>query len=501
MIDAAARVRAVANFIGGQRQTASAAQSTPVYDPARGVVTACVPLATAADVQSVVASAEGAFKEWSRMPPLRRARILFKYRELLEAHAEEAARIITSEHGKTLSDARAELTRGIEVVEFACGIPHLLAGAFSENIGGGLDCWSMRQPLGVCAGITPFNFPAMVPLWMFPLAIACGNTFVLKPSERDPSVSVLLAELLIEAGAPPGVFNVVQGDRAAVDALLEDPRVVAVSFVGSTPIARSIYARGAHYGKRVQALGGAKNHAVVLPDADIAATVEALLGAAYGSAGERCMAISVVVAVGEIADRLVENLSRGARRLRVGPGIAPNVDMGPLVTPQHRNRVLGYIERGVAEGATLVVDGRDAASEHGGFFLGGTLFDNVTPLMTVYRDEIFGPVLCVVRAADLDSAIDTVNAHPYANGVAIFTRDGGIARSFAQQIHVGMVGVNVAIPVPMAFHSFGGWKHSMFGDRAMYGEEGVQFYTRLKTVTARWPERDDVLAQFSMPTH
>jgi malonate-semialdehyde dehydrogenase (acetylating)/methylmalonate-semialdehyde dehydrogenase len=428
--------------------------------------------------------------------------VLFAYKALLETHAGELAELIMREHGKVLSDARGEVTRGLEVVEFACGIPHLLKGEFSENVGPNIDSYSLRQTLGVCAGVTPFNFPVMVPMWMFPLAIACGNTFVLKPSERDPSPSLRMAELLIEAGAPAGVLNVVQGDKLAVEMLIAHPDVAAISFVGSTPIARSIYASGAQQGKRVQALGGAKNHAVVLPDADLDETIEALTGAAYGSAGERCMAISVVVAVGAIGDALVERLAKRARTLKVSAGSDPDAEMGPLVTAEHLKRVRDYVERGVAEGAELVVDGREHVPDGAGFFMGATIFDRVTPKMTIYRDEIFGPVLSIVRAPDLDAAIAFVNANRYGNGVAVFTRSGGAAREFVARVNIGMVGVNVPIPVPMAFHSFGGWKESMFGDRAVYGTEGVQFYTRLKTVTSRWPAGESLASNaFAMPTH
>ncbi|MGB9355866.1 MAG: CoA-acylating methylmalonate-semialdehyde dehydrogenase, partial [Azonexus sp.] len=440
---------------------------------------------------------------WANTPPLRRARVLFKFRELLERHMDELAAIITAEHGKVLADAKGEIIRGMEVVEFACGIPHLLKGEFSEEIGGGIDSWSMRQPVGVCAGITPFNFPVMVPMWMFPVALACGNTFVLKPSERDPSAAMFIADLLARANLPKGVFNVVHGDKEAVDTLLTDPRVAAVSFVGSTPIAEYIYATGTAHGKRVQALGGAKNHMVVMPDADLDQAVDALIGAAYGSAGERCMAISVAVAVGEVGDALVPALAKRARTLKVGPGTEPAMEMGPLVTRQHLDKVVGYVDSGVSAGADLVVDGRklQVDGHAGGFFLGGCLFDGVTPEMRIYREEIFGPVLCVVRVPDFEAAVSLINAHEYGNGVAIFTRNGNSAREFVKRIEVGMVGVNVPIPVPMAFHSFGGWKRSLFGDHAVHGMEGVHFYTRLKTVTGRWPQDTAGTASFIMPTH
>jgi len=494
--------KTIGHFIGGKRTAGAGSRSGNVYDPATGEVAGRVAFADQADVDAAVAAAAAAFPGWAKTTPLRRARVLFKYKDLLEAHADELAELIMREHGKVLSDAKGEVTRGLEVVEFACGIPHLLKGEFSENVGADIDSYSLRQPLGVCVGITPFNFPAMVPMWMFPVAIACGNTFVLKPSERDPSPGVRIAELLIEAGAPAGVLNVLQGDKSAVEMLLEHPGVAAVSFVGSTPIARSIYATAAANGKRVQALGGAKNHAVVLPDADLDQTVEALTGAAYGSAGERCMAVSVAVAVGEIGDALVARLAQRARTLKVNVGSDPDAEMGPLVTADHLARVRGFIDQGVKEGAKLVVDGRTRANDGNGFFIGATIFDNVKPDMKIYQEEIFGPVLSVVRADNLDHAIELVNAHRYGNGVAVFTRTGGSAREFVNRISVGMVGINVPIPVPMAFHSFGGWKESLFGDHAVHGTEGVHFYTRLKTVTSRWPSSQPASASaFVMPTH
>ncbi|GAC1416508.1 MAG: CoA-acylating methylmalonate-semialdehyde dehydrogenase [Candidatus Velthaea sp.] len=492
----------VGHFIDGTRTSGAAARTSPVYDPAAGTISKRVMLADAGVVRDAVAAAQAALPGWIATTPLRRARIMFKFKALIEEHLDELAALITSEHGKVDSDAKGEVIRGLEVVEFACGIPHLLKGEYSENVGTGIDSWSLRQPVGVCAGITPFNFPAMVPMWMFPVAIACGNTFILKPSERVPSTSMRLAELLIEAGLPKGVFNVVHGDKAAVDAILNEPGISAVSFVGSTPIAKYIYTTAAANGKRVQALGGAKNHAVVLPDADIENTVSALTGAAYGSAGERCMAVSVAVAVGSVADELVEKLAERARTLKVNVGSDPDAEMGPLVTGEHLAKVRGYIDKGVEEGATLVVDGRTMRSPHdGGFFLGGTLFDHVTPEMTIYKDEIFGPVLSVVRVPNLPSALELINANRYGNGVAIFTRDGYSSREFINKVTVGMIGVNVPIPVPMAFHSFGGWKESLFGDHAVHGMEGVHFYTRLKTVTSRWPRGGDASGVFSMPTH
>jgi malonate-semialdehyde dehydrogenase (acetylating)/methylmalonate-semialdehyde dehydrogenase len=490
------------HFIDG-RDVAGAAggRAGEVFDPATGAVSAQVALASKEEVAGAIASAQRAFPGWAATTPLNRARILFKFKELLARDADAIAQAISREHGKVLSDARGELTRGIEVVEFACGIPHLLKGEHSMNVGGGVDSWSEYAPLGVVAGITPFNFPCMVPMWMFPVALACGNTFILKPSERDPTPPLLLARLLKEAGLPDGVFNVVNGDKEAVDALLDDPRVQAISFVGSTPIAEYIYARGSAAGKRVQALGGAKNHMVVMPDADLEQAANALLGAGYGSAGERCMAISVAVCVGDAtADALLAKLKPKVEALRVGPGCVANAepDMGPLVTGQHRDRVRSYVDLGVAEGAELVVDGREAAGRDG-FFLGGSLFDKVRPEMRIYREEIFGPVLSVVRVPDFEQALQLVDEHEYGNGTAIFTRDGEAARAFALRVQAGMVGINVPIPVPMAFHSFGGWKRSLFGPLHMHGPDGVRFYTRMKTVTARWPEGPKA-AEFKMPT-
>ncbi|MGH8123291.1 MAG: CoA-acylating methylmalonate-semialdehyde dehydrogenase, partial [Rudaea sp.] len=433
--------------------------------------------------------------------PVRRARVLFTFKALLDAHAREFAELLTRVHGKVLSDAMGEVTRGIEVVEFACAAPQLLKGQYSDQIGGGIDNFSLRQPLGVVAGITPFNFPFMVPLWMVPIALACGNTFVLKPSERDPSASNLLAKLLKQAGLPDGVFNVVHGDKTAVDALIAHPDIEGLSFVGSTPIAEYIYTQGSARGKRVQALGGAKNHLIVMPDADLDQATDALIGAGYGSAGERCMAISVAVAVGEVAEKLIAKLVPRVKALKIGNGLDAGVEMGPLVTGVHREKVTGYIESGIAEGATLLVDGRghSVAGHEGGFFIGGCLFDDVKPDMKIYREEIFGPVLSIVRVPDFASAVELINAHEFGNGVSCYTSDGGIARAFARQIKVGMVGVNVPIPVPMAWHSFGGWKRSLFGDHHIYGEEGVRFYTRYKSVMQRWPDSIAKGAQFTMP--
>jgi malonate-semialdehyde dehydrogenase (acetylating) / methylmalonate-semialdehyde dehydrogenase len=500
--DKALHPAALAHFINGKRVPGSGERCGSVFDPAAGDVKSFVPLASSAEINEAVLAASAAWASWADTPPLKRARILFRFKQLLDQHTDELAALITSEHGKVLSDARGEVIRGIEVVEFACGIPNLLKGEFTEQVGSGIDNWSMRQPLGVVAGITPFNFPVMVPCWMFPIAIACGNTFVLKPSERDPSASVKLAELFTEAGLPDGVFNVVHGDKVAVDALLENRDVKALSFVGSTPIAEYIYAEGTRRGKRVQALGGAKNHLVVMPDANLNQVVDALIGAAYGSAGERCMAISIAVAVGPIADELVERLTPRVKALIIKNGIHGDAEMGPLVTAEHRAKVVGYIDKGVGEGAELVVDGRAfvATADHcQGFYLGGTLFDRVTQQMSIYTDEIFGPVLGIVRVPNFAAAVDLINAHEYANGVACFTSDGGIAREFARRINVGMVGINVPIPVPMAWHSFGGWKRSLFGDHHAYGPEGVRFYTRYKSVMQRWSNSIAKGAEFTMP--
>jgi len=489
-------------WIAGKRRRATSARSGDVTNPATGAVTRRVPFCNAADIDAAVQAAAKAFPEWRDTPPLRRARVMQRFLQLLQANQQELARLVTEEHGKTLPDAMGSVQRGLEVVEFACGIPHLLKGEHSENVGTGVDCHTVRQGVGVCAGITPFNFPVMVPLWMFPVAIACGNTFVLKPSEKVPSASMRMAELFKEAGLPDGVFNVVHGDKEAVDAILNHPGVNAVSFVGSTPIAKYIYETCAKNGKRVQALGGAKNHAVVLPDADLEFAADALIGAAYGSAGERCMAISAVVAVGAAADPLVALLKKKAGAIMVGPGDREGVEMGPLVTRQHRDKVAGYIDQGVKEGATLVADGRGlkVPGHENGFFLGTTLFDNVKPDMKIYQDEIFGPVLVVLRSKTLEDAITLVNGNPYANGTAIFTESGGAARRFENEIQVGMVGINVPIPVPVAFYSFGGWKNSLFGDLHVHGMEGVKFYTRTKVVTTRWPHQDTPAPGLNMPT-
>jgi len=491
------------HWINGQLWEQKPVRTGPIYNPATGAVADEVVLGTADDVDSAVEAALAAYDEWRETPVTRRQNVMFAFRELVVDNRHEIAKLITAEHGKTHSDALGEVQRGLEVVEFACNITHLLKGEFSEQVSTGVDTFTMRQPLGVVAGITPFNFPAMVPMWMFPLAIACGNTFVLKPSEKDPSPSMLCAELLKEAGLPPGVLNVVHGDKVAVDRILEHPDIAAVSFVGSTPIARYIYENGTRAGKRVQALGGAKNHMVVLPDADMELSADAAVSAGYGSAGERCMAISVVVAVGDAADRLIPQVKARIAKLRTGPGDDPNSEMGPLVTPEHRDKVVGYIDSGVDQGADLVVDGRGFAPDgfEDGFYVAPTLFDRVEPGMKIYDDEIFGPVLSVVRVEHYQDAIDLINASPFANGTALFTNDGGAARKFQSEIQVGMVGVNVPIPVPLAFYSFGGWKSSIFGSNAIYGPEGIRFYTRQKVVISRWPDPMHRGVDLGFPQH
>jgi malonate-semialdehyde dehydrogenase (acetylating)/methylmalonate-semialdehyde dehydrogenase len=490
------------HFVAGREVAGTSGRSGKVYDPATGAVRGDVAFASEAETQAAIAAAEAALPAWAATPPLQRARVMFRFKALLEENLDDLARLITVEHGKVFSDARGEVIRGMEVVEFACGIPQVLKGEFSESVGTGVDSWSQRQPVGVCAGITPFNFPAMVPMWMFPVAIACGNTFVLKPSEKDPSCPMRIAQLLQQAGLPDGVFNVVNGDREAVDTLLTDPRVGAVSFVGSTPVAEYIYRTASAHGKRVQALGGAKNHMVVMPDADTENAASALVGAAYGSAGERCMAISVAVAVGDAGDALIDAVRRQLAVLKVGSGLDEGVEMGPLVTREHLERVGGYVDLGVQEGAKLVVDGRGlrVKGHEAGYFIGPCLFDAVQPSMRIYREEIFGPVLCVVRVPDLPAALQLVNEHEFGNGTAIFTASGEAARTFTQGVQAGMVGINVPIPVPMAFHSFGGWKRSLFGALHVHGPDGVRFYTRLKTVTSRWPNSRREGAQFVMPT-
>ena len=491
----------ISHWVNG-RAIAGGDRFGDVFNPATGEVQAQVALADPATVNAAVDAAKAAFPAWADTPPLRRARVMFKFRELLEDNLKAFAALVTAEHGKVLSDAEGSIIRGLEVVEFAAGIPHLLKGEFTEQVGPDIDSWSTRQPLGVCAGITPFNFPAMVPMWMFPVAIACGNTFILKPSERDPSSANFMAELLKEAGLPDGVFNVLHGDKVAVDGLLTHRDVAAVSFVGSTPIAEYVHHTASAHNKRVQALGGAKNHMVVMPDADFDQATDALMGAAYGSAGERCMAVSVAVAVGDAGDALMARLAPRVRALKIGPGTDPESEMGPLVTAAHKAKVESYIDQGVAEGAELVVDGRGLVLQgyENGFYTGGTLFDRVTPDMSIYRDEIFGPVLSVVRVDDHAAASKLVNEHEFGNGAAIFTRDGDAAREFARNVEIGMVGVNVPIPVPMAFHSFGGWKRSLLGDHHMHGPEGVRFYTKYKVVTGRWPTGIRAGASFIMPT-
>ncbi|WP_338415712.1 CoA-acylating methylmalonate-semialdehyde dehydrogenase [uncultured Sphaerotilus sp.] len=494
--------RDIGHYIHGERVASTSGRSQAVYNPATGAVARQVALASVDEVNAAVASAKAAFPAWSETPPIRRARVMNNFLALLNEHRDALAAMITAEHGKVFTDAIGEVSRGIDIVEFACGIPQLLKGDYTDQVSTGIDNWTMRQSLGVVAGITPFNFPCMVPCWMFPVAIACGNSFILKPSERDPSASLFMAELLKKAGLPDGVFNVVQGDKLAVDTLLTHPDVKAVSFVGSTPIAQYIYETGAHHGKRVQALGGAKNHMVVMPDADVDQVVDALIGAAYGSAGERCMAISVAVLVGDIADKVVPLVAERAKALKIKNGMELDAEMGPIVTAVARDRIEGYIGIGVEEGAQLVVDGRGfrAAGFEDGFWTGGTLFDHVTPEMRIYKEEIFGPVLACVRVADFATAVDLVNAHEFGNGVACYTSDGGVAREFARRIQVGMVGINVPIPVPMAWHGFGGWKKSLFGDMHAYGEEGVRFYTKQKSVMQRWPASIAKGAEFVMPT-
>jgi malonate-semialdehyde dehydrogenase (acetylating)/methylmalonate-semialdehyde dehydrogenase len=496
----------IGHFMGGAVVSGGGSREQAVTNPATGAVSAQVRLGSTADVHAAVAAAQAAFPAWSDLPPLRRARIMFKFLELLNQHRDDLARMITAEHGKVFTDAQGEVTRGIEIVEFATGIPQLLKTDFTDQVSTGIDNWTLRQPLGVVAGITPFNFPVMVPMWMFPVALACGNTFVLKPSPLDPSPSLFMAELLKKAGLPDGVFNVVQGDKEAVDALLDHPDVKAVSFVGSTPIANYIYETGARHGKRVQALGGAKNHMVVMPDADLDQAVDALIGSAYGSAGERCMAISVALLVGDVGDKVMPKLIERTRQLKVLDGMNLAAEMGPIVTDAARQRIRGYIDAGVKEGAKLLVDGRGfdgrqagTGCEHG-FWMGGTLFDHVQPGMTIYKEEIFGPVLSCVRVPDFASAVQLINDHEFGNGVSCFTRDGNVAREFGRRIQVGMVGINVPIPVPMAWHGFGGWKRSLFGDMHAYGEEGVRFYTKQKSIMQRWPESIGKGAEFAMPT-
>jgi malonate-semialdehyde dehydrogenase (acetylating) / methylmalonate-semialdehyde dehydrogenase len=499
-------IASIEHWIAGRLVPGQSGRRADVFNPATGTVSGRVALANAAEVATAVASARAAFPAWADTPPIRRARVIFKFLELLNRHRDDLARAITAEHGKVFTDAQGEVTRGIDIVEFACGIPQLLKGDYTDQVSTGIDNWTMRQPLGVVAGVTPFNFPVMVSMWMYPVAIAAGNTFVLKPSPLDPTPSIMMAELLKEAGLPDGVFNVVQGDKDAVDALLEHPDVKAISFVGSTAIAQKIYETGARHGKRVQALGGAKNHMVVMPDADMDQAVDALIGSAFGSAGERCMAISLGVLVGDAADRIMDKLAERTQALKVKNGAELDAEMGPIVSSAAHQRITGYIAQGQSEGAKLVVDGRKfAAAKAGagcdnGFWLGGTLFDNVTPEMKIYKEEIFGPVLGCVRVKDLAAAVELINAHEYGNGVSCFTRDGNVAREFSRRVQVGMVGINVPIPVPMAWHGFGGWKKSLFGDMHAYGEEGVRFYTKQKSIMQRWPESIGKGAEFVMPT-
>ena len=492
----------IEHFIDGKIVSGSSDRKGKVFNPATGQQESEVRLASKSDLDLTVEKAKKAYEIWSIKPPLQRARIIFKYKEIIEKNFDELAKLIVSEHGKVFEDAKGSLTRGLEVVEFACGIPQMLKGDFTENVGTDIDSWSIRQPLGVCAGITPFNFPAMVPMWMFPMAIACGNTFILKPSEKDPSCPLRLAELFKEAGLPDGVFNVVNGDKEVVDAILENKDIPAVSFVGSTPIAKYIYENGAKNEKRVQALGGAKNHCVVMPDCDLDQAVNGLMGAAYGSAGERCMAQSVAVAVGNIGDELVSQISKKLETLKVGPGMDETSEMGPLVTKEHLERVKGYVDLGVKEGAKLVIDGRDIKMQgyENGYYIGGCLFDQVTKDMRIYKEEIFGPVLSVVRVKDFDEAVKLINEHEFGNGTSVYTRDGDVGRTFASKIKIGLVGINIPIPVPVAYHSFGGWKRSLFGDQHMHGPEGVRFYTKLKTITSRWPSGVRSNPEFIMPT-
>ena len=495
-------MKLIEHFINGKKYSGDSKRYSTIFNPATGEESGKVNLGSTNDLNEAVKNAKKAYEIWSNTPPLQRARILFKFKELIEKNEDELTKIIVSEHGKVYEDAKGSLTRGLEVVEYACGIPQMLKGEFTENVGTNVDSWSLRQPLGVCAGITPFNFPAMVPMWMFPMAIACGNTFILKPSEKDPSCSIRLAELFKDAGLPDGVLNIVNGDKEVVDAIIKNKEIAAVSFVGSTPIAKYIYENCAKFEKRVQALGGAKNHCVVMPDCDLNQAVNGLMGAAYGSAGERCMAQSVAVAVGNIGDSLVENLKTKVEKLKVGPGMDKNSEMGPLVTKNHLEKVKGYVDLGVSEGADLVVDGRKLKLQgyEKGYYMGGCLFDKVTSKMRIYKEEIFGPVLSVVRAKNFEEALNLVNDHEFGNGASIFTRDGDVGRSFSTKAKIGMIGVNIPIPVPMAFHSFGGWKRSLFGDQHMHGPEGVRFYTKLKTITSRWPDGLKSDPEFTMPT-
>ena len=495
-------MKKIKNFINGI-ESSSSTSFLPVDDPSTGEVISEVVMSNNEDFEKTISSSEKAFHEWSQVTPLKRSRVLSRYKEIIEKNIENLAKLISVEHGKTLDDAKGSVIRGLEVVEFACGIPHLLKGEFSQNVGTNIDSWSTRQPLGITAGITPFNFPAMVPMWMYPISIACGNSFILKPSEKDPSCGMKLAELFSEAGLPDGVFNVINGDKEIVNMILENQKVASVSFVGSTPVAKYIYEKSAKFGKRVQALGGAKNHLVVMPDANIDQAVDGIMGAAYGSAGERCMAVSVAVAVGDIADKLVDKIYSKTEKLKVAPWTDLESDMGPVISKEHKEKIEKYISIGVEEGATLIADGRNYRIQgyENGYFTGPTLFDNVTKNMTIYKEEIFGPVLCVVRAKNYDEALLLVNNHAFGNGTSIYTSDGEVARNFTTNTQIGMVGVNVPIPVPMAFHSFGGWKQSLFGDHSMHGQEGINFYTKLKTTTSRWPKSIQEGPEFKMPTN
>ncbi len=495
-------MRKIKNFING-KNSSSSSDYLPVKNPSTGENIAEVVLSSKEDFEETVNSSEEAFLEWSKITPLKRSRILSKFKENIERNLDDLAKIVSTEHGKTFDDAKGSVIRGLEVVEFACGIPHLLKGEFSQDVGTNIDSWSVRQPLGITAGITPFNFPAMVPMWMFPVSIACGNSFILKPSERDPSCAIKLAELFSEAGLPDGVFNVLNGDKKIVDMILEEKKISSVSFVGSTPVAKYIYEKSAFNGKRVQALGGAKNHLVVMPDANLDQAVDGIIGAAYGSAGERCMAVSVAIAVGKIGDELVENITKKAETLKVAPWTDSKSDMGPVISNDHKDKIINYIKLGEKEGADLILDGRNIKIQgyESGYFLGPTLFDKVTKDMTIYKDEIFGPVLSVVRVNNYDEALQLVNSHKYGNGSSIYTSDGEVSRHFTTNCNIGMVGINVPIPVPMSFHSFGGWKQSLFGDHAMHGIEGIRFYTKLKTITSRWPKSIQSGAEFVMPTN
>ena len=495
-------MKKINHFINGREYISKSDRFGDIFNPASGEKIGSVSFANKDDVSLAIQNASDAQKKWAATPPLARSRVMFKFKELIIRDMDKLALELTNEHGKIISDSVGSLTRGMEVVEFACGIPHLLKGEFSENVGTEIDSWSTRQPLGVCVGISPFNFPAMVPMWMFVMSIACGNSFILKPSEKDPSVPYMMGDILKEAGLPDGVFNVVNGDKEAVDLLITDPKVESVSFVGSTPVAEYIYHTSSQHNKRVQSLGGAKNHMIVMPDADLDQVVDGLIGAGYGSAGERCMALSVAVAVGDVGDKLIEKLTPRVQSLKVGPGTDPEVEMGPLISKQHLDKVTSFVDRGVKEGADLLVDGRSISLQgyENGYFIGGCLFDNVQENMSIYKEEIFGPVMSVVRKPTFTEALDLVNSHEFGNGTTIYTRDGDTARAFANQCQIGMVGVNVPIPVPMAFHSFGGWKRSLFGDHAMHGMDGVRFFTRLKTVTSRWPTGIRQGAEFTIPT-